>query len=334
ESDERECRADLEDPGGRLTAGYRPPRRRRHVHAAADGIRRPRRDQRGGEHRSGGHGRPLRRVLCRRSGEGPARADEVRQPGQGDVLRNQPDAGEARAVPDGKDLSRAAPPAGSDLAVGRNPRRGGDARVRRPAVIRAVVAGAGGRMGSRVLAALREEKDFAVTGAFERAGSEHVGRDADGIAIVAGIDDALGKGADVVIDFTAPSASLQHASVCAARGVALVIGTTGFAAEQKNDLRTAARRIPLVLAPNMSVGVNVLFRLVAEAARALGSAYEVEIVEMHHRMKRDAPSGTALRLAEIAAEALGPGPEQSFVYARHGDTGPRKKGSIGLQSLP
>ena len=200
-------------------------------------------------------------------------------------------------------------------------------------MIRAVVAGAGGRMGSRVLAALREEKDFAVTGAFERAGSEHVGRDADGIAIVAGIDDALGKGADVVIDFTAPSASLQHASVCAARGVALVIGTTGFAAEQKNDLRTAARRIPLVLAPNMSVGVNVLFRLVAEAARALGSAYEVEIVEMHHRMKRDAPSGTALRLAEIAAEALGPGPEQSFVNARHGDTGPRKKGSIGLQSL-
>jgi len=112
-----------------------------------------------------------------------------------------------------------------------------------------------------------------------------------------------------------------------------VIGTTGFAAEQKNDLRAAARRIPLLLAPNMSVGVNVLFRLVAEAARALGPAYEVEIVEMHHRMKRDAPSGTAARLAEIAAEALGLGAEQSFVYARHGDTGPRKKGSIGLQSL-
>ncbi len=200
-------------------------------------------------------------------------------------------------------------------------------------MIRAVVAGAGGRMGSRILAALREEKDFAVTGAFERAGSEHVGRDADGIAIMAGIEDALGKGADVVIDFTAPSASLQHASVCAGRGIALVIGTTGFAAEQKNDLRAAARRIPLLLAPNMSVGVNVLFRLVAEAARALGPAYEVEIVEMHHRTKRDAPSGTAARLAEIAAEALGLGVEQSFVYARHGDTGPRKKGSIGLQSL-
>jgi 4-hydroxy-tetrahydrodipicolinate reductase len=172
-----------------------------------------------------------------------------------------------------------------------------------------------------------------VTGAFERAGSEHVGRDVDGVAIMAGIEDALGKGADVVIDFTAPSASLQHASVCAGRGIALVIGTTGFAAEQKNDLRAAARRIPLLLAPNMSVGVNVLFGLVAEAARALGPAYEVEIVEMHHRMKRDAPSGTAARLAEVAAEAFGLGAEQPFVYARHGDTGPRKQGSIGLQSL-
>src|SRR5207237_9904618 len=120
-------------------------------------------------------------------------------------------------------------------------------------------------MGSRVLAARREEKDFAVTGAFERAGSEHVGRDADGIAIVAGIDDALGKGADVVIDFTAPSASLQHASVCAARGVALVIGTTGFAAEQKNDLRAAPRRLPLRLAPTMRVGVAARVRRVAAA---------------------------------------------------------------------
>jgi len=200
-------------------------------------------------------------------------------------------------------------------------------------VIRAVVAGAGGRMGSRVLAALREEKDFAVTGAFERAGSEHVGRDADGIAIVAGIDDALGKGADVVIDFTAPSASLQHASVCAARGVALVIGTTGFAAEQKNDLRTAARRIPLVLAPNMSVGVNVLFRLVAEAARALGSAYEVEIVEMHHRHKRDAPSGTARTLAEILAQVRQQQLETVLRHGRTGIVGERTAAEIGMHSV-
>ena len=200
-------------------------------------------------------------------------------------------------------------------------------------MIRAAVAGAGGRMGSRILAALREEKDFAVTGAFERADSEHVGREVSGVRIAAGIEGALERGADVVIDFTAPAASLQHAKVCASRGVALVIGTTGFSAVQKEELRAAAARIPLLLAPNMSVGVNVLFRLVAEAARALGPAYEVEVVEMHHRMKRDAPSGTALRLAEVAAEALGVQGKDAFVYQRHGETGARRPGTIGVQSL-
>jgi len=199
-------------------------------------------------------------------------------------------------------------------------------------VIRAVVAGAAGRMGSQILAALREEKDFAVTGAFERAGNERIGSDASGVEISSGIEPALAKGADVVIDFTTPLASLHHAAVCADRGVALVIGTTGFAEEQKGGLRVASRRVPLLLAPNMSVGVNVLFRLVADAARALGPAYEVEIVELHHRMKRDAPSGTALRLAEVAAGALGL-PPKAFVYERHGEVGARKSGTIGLSTL-
>ena len=200
-------------------------------------------------------------------------------------------------------------------------------------MIRAVVAGAAGRMGSRILSMLRDEKDFEVTGAFERPGTEFIGRDAGGIRIVAGIEPALENGADVMIDFTAPAATMQNASICAARGVAVVIGTTGLGGEQKSDLRELARRIPLLLAPNMSVGVNVLFRLVAEAARALGSAYEVEIVEMHHRMKRDAPSGTALRLAEVAAEALGLSAQDAFVCQRHGDVGPRRKGTIGVQAL-
>ena len=200
-------------------------------------------------------------------------------------------------------------------------------------MIRAVVAGAAGRMGSRILAMLQEEKDFAVAGAFERSNSEYVGRDAGGIRIAGGIEAALEGGADVVIDFTAPAATMQHAAACAARGVALVIGTTGLGAEQKDELRRLARRIPLLLAPNMSVGVNVLFRLVAEAAKALGATYEIEIVEMHHRMKRDAPSGTALRLAEVAAEALGVDPADAFVYQRHGDVGARKKGTIGVQAL-
>jgi len=188
-------------------------------------------------------------------------------------------------------------------------------------------------MGSTILAALQKEKDFTVTGAFERAGNEHVGREASGVPIAAGIEPTLAKGADVVIDFSAPAASLQHAAVCADRGIALVIGTTGFTEEQKTALRAASRRIPLLLAPNMSAGVNVLFRLVADAARALGSAYDVEVVEMHHRMKRDAPSGTALRLAEVAADALGLHAKDPFVYERHGETGARGAGAIGVQAL-
>jgi 4-hydroxy-tetrahydrodipicolinate reductase len=199
-------------------------------------------------------------------------------------------------------------------------------------VIRAVVAGAAGRMGSRIVAVLREESDIRVAGAFERAGSEHVGKDLGGIQIRAGIEPALEAGADVVVDFTAPAASVQHASVCAARGVALVVGTTGLSPDDKDALRSASRRIPLLLAPNMSVAVNVLFRLVAEAARALREGAEIEIVETHHRMKRDAPSGTALRLAEVAAEALGVGPG-SIVFERHGDIGPRRAGTIGVQAL-
>ena len=199
-------------------------------------------------------------------------------------------------------------------------------------MIRVAVAGAAGRMGSCILAALREEKDFAVTGAFERPDSEHVGREAAGVRIAPGIETALENGAEVVIDFTAPAASLQHAKVCASRGVGLVIGTTGFSAAQKDELQSAARKIPLLLAPNMSVGVNVLFRLVGEAARALGPEYEVEIVETHHRMKRDAPSGTALRLAEVAAAARGL-TGNAFVCQRQGETGARKPGTIGIQAL-
>jgi len=200
-------------------------------------------------------------------------------------------------------------------------------------VIRAVIAGAAGKMGSRILAAVREEKDFTVIGAFERTGSDLVGREVCGIPIAPGIEQALEKGADVVIDFTAPAASVHHAAVCADRGIALVIGTTGLNDDQTKALRAASRRIPLLLAPNMSAGVNVLFRLVADAARALGDAYDIEIVEAHHRMKRDAPSGTALRLAEVAADALGLKAKDPYVYGRHGDTGPRKSGTIGVSAV-
>ena len=208
-------------------------------------------------------------------------------------------------------------------------------------MIRAVVAGVGGKMGSRILNALRGEEDFAVTGAFEKPESPQVGLDAGllsgagplEVTVAPGIEKALERGADVVIDFTAPNASLHHAKVCAQRNVALVVGTTGFSAQAKAELAGHAQKIPILMAPNMSVGVNVLFRLVGDAARALGKGYEVEIVEMHHRAKKDAPSGTALRLAEVAADALGLDPRRACVYQRHGDVGAREPGTIGVQTL-
>jgi 4-hydroxy-tetrahydrodipicolinate reductase len=208
-------------------------------------------------------------------------------------------------------------------------------------LIRACVAGVGGKMGSRILNALRAEEDFVVSGAFERPESPQIGLDAGllsgagplEVTIASSIEQALSRGADVVIDFTAPAASLRHAAVCAEKGVALVVGTTGFSAQAKAELAGHAQRIPILMAPNMSVGVNVLFRLVAEAARALGPSYEVEIAEMHHRAKKDAPSGTALRLAEVAADALGLDAGTAVVYERYGDIGARKPGTIGVQTL-
>ena len=207
--------------------------------------------------------------------------------------------------------------------------------------IRVVVCGVAGRMGGRVLHAVREEAGMQVVGATERPDSPHVGHDAGavaegaplGVVVSPSIEAALEKGADVAIDFTAPVATQHHAQVCASRRVALVVGTTGLSPQARADLAARAREIPIVLAPNMSVGVNVLFRLVGEAARALGASYEVEIVETHHRAKKDAPSGTALRLAEVAADALNLDRSSSFVYERRGDTGARRAGTIGMQAL-
>ena len=207
--------------------------------------------------------------------------------------------------------------------------------------VRIVVTGAAGKMGARILNAARAESNLLVVGATERPGSPQIGLDAGllsgagplEVTVSASLEEALRPGADVVIDFTAPGASLHHAATCAKSGVALVVGTTGFSAQAKAELAGHAREIPILMAPNMSVGVNVLSRLVAEAARALGPDYEVEIVELHHRAKKDAPSGTALHLAESAAAALGVDPSQATVYERHGDIGARKAGTIGVQTL-
>jgi len=203
-----------------------------------------------------------------------------------------------------------------------------------------VVAGAAGRMGREIVRYLREATGLSLYGAVEQPGPS-LGQDA---GLLAGLGESLGvkvqgslaavlAGADVVIDFTGPEASADHAELCGERGVAMVIGATGFTPQSRARVEASAGRIPIVLSPNMSVGVNVLFELVRQAARALGPAYDVEVVELHHKHKRDAPSGTAVRLGEVAAEALGRAPAEALCFARQGITGERPPWQIGVQAL-
>jgi len=204
---------------------------------------------------------------------------------------------------------------------------------------RVVVTGAAGRMGTEIVRLVRATEGMALAGAVERAGPA-IGQDAGALAGLGptgvAVGDDLAKalaGADVVVDFTSHDASAGNAEVCAAKGVPIVIGSTGFAPEAKARVAGAARKIPVVLSPNMSVGVNVLFELVRQAAKVLGDGYDVEIVEIHHKKKRDAPSGTAVRLGEVAAEALGRDPKDALAYARHGILGERPPWQIGVQTL-
>ena len=208
-----------------------------------------------------------------------------------------------------------------------------------PVPIRVAIAGSGGRMGQTLIDAVLAAPDLTLTGALEISGSALLGRDvgersgrATGVAITA--DPAAGvRNADVLIDFTRPEGTLAHLAACAAAKVGAVIGTTGLSAGDKEAMREFARGIPIVFAPNMSVGVNVLISLVEVAAQRLGDDYDVEIVEMHHRHKVDAPSGTALRLGEAAATALSRDLESVGVYARQGVTGERPGRAIGFASL-
>jgi 4-hydroxy-tetrahydrodipicolinate reductase len=208
-------------------------------------------------------------------------------------------------------------------------------------MIRVVVTGACGRMGKHIIRAVSAEGGVALVGATDRPGVAGIGLDAAaqaglapaGVPVATDLDTALARGAEVVIDFTTFEASAAHAETCAERGVALVVGSTGVTAPARARVEAAARRVPIVLSPNMSVGVNVLFALVREAARILGDAYDVEIVEMHHKKKKDAPSGTAMRLAEVAAAALERDPSKDLAFARHGMIGERPPREIGVQTL-
>jgi 4-hydroxy-tetrahydrodipicolinate reductase len=205
--------------------------------------------------------------------------------------------------------------------------------------VRIAVLGAAGKMGGAIVRAMAETPTAAFVVAVERPDFPAMGADASRLAGLpeSGVRvqaDRPGRGAaDVWIDFSSPGVAVANANVAAQAGAAIVIGTTGLSAQDKDAIALAAKKVPIVLAPNMSVGVNVMLRLVADAARALGAGYDVEIVETHHRAKRDAPSGTALRLAEAVAEATGRDLGKSARYERHGDIGPRTADEIGIQTL-
>jgi 4-hydroxy-tetrahydrodipicolinate reductase len=182
--------------------------------------------------------------------------------------------------------------------------------------VRVAISGAGGRMGRALLEALGHSHDLTLASSFDIGGDVRA-------ALCA---------ADVLIDFTRPEGTLEHLGACLEGKCAMVIGTTGFDAGELARIRDAARSIAIVMAPNMSVGVNVALRLVEMASRSLGPEYDVEVFEIHHKMKVDAPSGTALRLGEVAAKARGTTLEASGVFARHGITGERKEGSVGFSA--
>lgn len=199
------------------------------------------------------------------------------------------------------------------------------------------IAGASGRMGQMLIEAVLAAPDLELAVALDRPDSPALGRDAGefmgratGVLITA--DLAAVADADALIDFTRPEATLAHLPVCAAHGVKLVIGTTGFDAAGRVAIAAAAQRTAIVFAPNMSVGVNATLKLLAEAARML-AGYDIEIVEMHHRHKVDAPSGTALEMGRVIARAQGVELDDVAVWARHGHTGERKPGSIGFATL-
>jgi len=205
--------------------------------------------------------------------------------------------------------------------------------------VKIAIAGASGRMGRMLIEAVLRDPATELHAAFERAGSEFVGRDpgefvgqTTSVRITSDVAAGL-QGAHCLIDFTRPEATLVHLAACQAAGVGMVIGTTGFEDAGKAALAATAKTIPVVFAPNMSVGVNVTFKLLEIAAGILNSGYDVEIVEAHHRHKVDAPSGTALRMGEVVADALGRNLKDVAVYGREGVTGERDETTIGFATV-
>ncbi|WP_394175948.1 4-hydroxy-tetrahydrodipicolinate reductase [Thalassotalea litorea] len=205
--------------------------------------------------------------------------------------------------------------------------------------INVAILGCAGRMGQNLLRAAIEAEDITLVGGTVRQNSTLVGADAGELCgmsnanapITSSMDDLLA--ADVFIDFTAPGATLSHIDWCATHGKALLIGTTGFAEEEEQRIREWGKKIPVVLAPNTSVGVNLLFKLLQITAQAIGDYTDIEIFEAHHRFKKDAPSGTAVKMGQVIADTLGRNLDQCAVYGREGITEERKADTIGFATV-
>ncbi|MDB5864926.1 MAG: 4-hydroxy-tetrahydrodipicolinate reductase [Betaproteobacteria bacterium] len=205
--------------------------------------------------------------------------------------------------------------------------------------MKVAIAGSSGRMGRVLIETVLKSADAQLAAALEQPGNAYVGKNAGELvgetSTVTVSDDPRSAlaGCDVLIDFTRPEGTLAHAAVCRELGVRLVIGTTGFDAKQKDEIAASSREIAIAMAPNFSVGVNVTFKLLEVAAAALNEGYDVEIVEAHHRHKVDAPSGTALRMGQIVADALARDLSKTAVYGREGVTGERKAETIGFATI-
>jgi len=206
-------------------------------------------------------------------------------------------------------------------------------------MLKVVIAGCSGRMGHALLEGVFADSELTLHAALDRVDSPNIGRDAGeqfgrvtGVRISHDLSAAL-QGADMLVDFTRPEPSLEYLAACQQAQVKLVIGTTGFSAEQKKMIEAAAGRIAIVFAPNMSVGVTLLINLVQSAAKVLSEGYDIEVIEAHHRHKVDAPSGTALRLGEAAAAALGRNLDDCAIYGREGVTGERDPSTIGFATV-
>ena len=205
--------------------------------------------------------------------------------------------------------------------------------------LKIAVAGAGGRMGRILIETIAAAPDAVLSGALDVAGAPGIGQDAaaflgkpSGVAIASGLAEGLANSA-YLIDFTRPEGTLRHVAYCAEHGIKMIIGTTGFDDAGKAAIAAAAERTAIMLAPNMSVGVNVTLKLLELAAKSLSEGYDIEIVEAHHRFKVDAPSGTALKMGEVVADALGRDLKDCAVYGREGVTGERDPSTIGFATI-